>query len=397
MASEEKEELKELVKRQKVLKKKIVKRRIKRGILIVLNAVLVSYLVYCLYDTGKEFYLKNFESEGNIISLGGLSEAKSLELYKDVIDYDETSNTFNTTEAVDYSFYAGYLSFKSENDVKNADGSLKISSFNTYTLRYVDLTSVQKENPYKDVGTYINNSIYLFDENLRTGDYLVYPYEYKIDEQDLKKEPIKIESQTGINQTYYSPIIVNQRKQITIKSKSSSPCLIITIKNIFVPETTYNDLAILYDTDNQKEAISQTFNSNTFAIKYISNKNNIKENLISLYQAKSIVTLIIEDEDTLLLSHYIDVASFNFSFEITNCPLSSETNISLYDEDVYIRELGGHLFNAGGALSTQDGSTKYLASYINKYDMGSLTIHISINHLNDLKDLLTSLVNFNFN
>ena len=397
MKDEEKKELEELEKKKKELKRKIQKRNTKRFFLILLNAILASYLVYCLYDTGLEFYRKHFESDSsNIISIGGYSESRSLDIYNKVIDKDENGN-FQTIEAVDFSFIGGYLNFKSCNNMQKEDGTLLFSSFETYTLRYItEEGKYEKSNPYTDINNYINKSIFLFDNELKEGDYIIYPYAFEINKEQT---PLKIESQKGINEVYYSPIIDGKRRQINIKSKASSPALVITIKNIYAPEKTYNDIAILYENDEDKSALLSIFDEGLFSTKYIFKSQSQRQDLISLYNAKATVSLIINSGSDIVLSHYFDISSLSNNYEIPvykNDTLSNEDSISCYDEDMFIRELGGHIFNAGSALSTSDGSTKYLSGYKNEFDMGSIAIHVGIKSIDKLKPLLEHLVNFNF-
>lgn len=376
-------------------KKKIKKKKAKRGLLIFLNAVLATYFVYCIYDTCVEYYRKNFETDEKIISIGGFSEAKSLEIYNKVIDKDINGN-YKTYEIADFSFYAGYLNFKEDNSTIDEYGSLKFSSYETYTLRYVTEDKYEKIDPFHQVNTYINNSIFLFDEDLKEGDYIVYPYEYSFDDNNKNEQiPLKISSQKGISKTYYSPLINGIRRQIQIKSKASSPALVITLKNIYNPENEFNDVSILYENDIDKNKVSEIFDSNKFLVKYISKKDEIKNDLIALYEAKSIVSIIIEEGSNIILSHYINVNDLHNS-NYKNDTLSTETYLSQYDNDLFIRELGGNIFNAGSALPCGDNSTKWLNGYRNDYDAGSLVLHVGIDSINEVKPLLEKIVNFNF-
>ncbi len=380
---------------EKEYKKKVRKRRIKRGILIFLNAVLATYFVYCIYDTCVEFFRKNFENNDKIISIGGFSETKSLEIYDKVIDKDENGH-YKTYDITDFSYYAGYLNFKEDSSTLNEDGSLKFSSFETYTLRYVTEGKYEKIDPYHQVNTYINNSIFLFDEDLKEGDYIVYPYEYIYDGKNKPEQiPLKIASQKGICETYYSPLINGTRRQIQIKSKASSPALVITLKNIYVPGNEFNDVAILYENDADKNKISEIFDNNKFLTKYIAKKDQPKNDLIALYEAKSIVSIIVEKGSDIVLSHYINVSDLHNS-NYKNDTLSLESSLSNYDNDKFIRELGGNIFNAGSALPCSDNSTKWLSGYKEDYDAGSLVLHVGIDSIGEVKPLLEKLVNFNF-
>lgn len=377
-------------------------KKTKRGILIVLNAVLACYLIYCISDTINEFYQKYFVNhDDTIISIRGYSTAKSLEIYNSVIDRDE-NGVYKTHDIVDFSFYAGYINFKSDSSLANEDGSLHYSSFDTYTLRRIDQKDkYEKIPPYLNVQSSINNSIFLFDSNLKEGDYIVYPYKYvksgyeSSSDEETRQEPLKLESQEGVFKTYYSPYINGKRRKIEIKSKSSSPALVISVTNIYTPEFTFNDLAILYKNDSDKNKLNEIFKDDKFSKKFIASNDSVKEDIISLYEAKANVTLILEEGEDIVVSHYIDLSSLH-NEKYKNDTLSSEYALKMYDEDVYIRELGGSLFKSGGALPSLDGSTKWLFGYVNPYDMGSLVIKVGIDSIDELPTLLESIVNYNF-
>lgn len=389
-------------KNEKELKKKAAKKRRKRGFLIFLNAVLACYLIYCVYDTGVEFYRRNIlEKNGDIISIDGRSETKSLEIYNKVIDKDEYGN-FLTTNAIDFSFYAGYLSFK-EDTAYEKDSALNISSYNTYTLN--NLTEVmndgmnQTRNPIESDNKYINHSVFLYDDDLKEGDYIIYPHEYNYSQADKKQRPIKIESQNGIYKTYYSPLIKGKRRKIEIKSKSSSPALIVSITNIFIPEHEYHDVAFLYQKDDEKEKLNELFSDEKFSKKFISKNTTEQQDIISLYEAKANVSIIVDSRvENILISHYIKT-----ELESIENDKLSEGNpyLKVFDENTYIRELGGNVFNSGSGLPCEDNSTKWLHGYKESYDAGSFTVLINpkildIKENNPLQKLLNEIVNFNF-
>ncbi len=380
------------------IKKKIKKRKVKRGFLIVLNAILFCYVIYCISDTIMEFYQKYFVNHDDvIISIRGYSTAKSMEIYDDVIDKDETGE-YKVVEATDFSYYAGYLNFKSDNSLINkTTNELNYSSFDTYTLRRIDKKGeYQKINPYTNVQASFVNSIFLFDENLKEGDYLIYPYRFGYETGDESKQiPLKINSQKGIHEVYYSPLIDGKRRKFDIKSKASSPALVLSITNIYTPENSYYDLAILYKNDEEKKQINDLFSNDKFSKKFISSNENNHDDLIALYEAKANVTLILQEGKDITLSHYIDVSKWHIE-NVKNCPLSTEEYINVFDDDLFIRELGGNLFKAGSALPCIDESTKWLSGYKSQYDMGSLVIKVGIESLNDVKSLLENVENYNF-
>lgn len=367
-------------------------KQFKRAMLILLNTVLACYLIYCVYDGIVEFYNKNFANrQSDIYLIDKYSEKKSLEIYNKILAKNEASNEYITSKAYDFSFTSGYLNFKSTKNEATENNELLISSYETYTLREIShLDNVyERIDPYKYLGS-INSGINLFDTHLKDGTYIVYPYNYTLGQDN--PGPLKIESEKGIEKTYYSPYFDNVRRKINIKSKSSSPCLIIELSSIYTCEDTYNDIAILYSKDEEKEIFKSHLSNSNLLVKYIASSSE-ENNIVALYKEKANVNIIFEDRNDILVSHYLNIDSLKIEVPlIKNDTLSLNKYTSIYDNDNYIRELGGHLFNAGGCKGVE--STYYLASYKNEYDAGSITIKLNISDIDYLDFIFNSLLNY---
>ncbi len=377
------------IKAFKEYEKKQKKKKIKRAFLIVINAVLLCYFIFCIYDTCIEFFNKNFKEDDKILSINGYSSKKSLEIYDKFID--KVDDKYLTTNVEDFSFYGGYLSFKDCTNQTKEDGSLLISSFDTYYLQNVStLNKFEKgitfQNDFEN-NNYINKGIFLFDNNIVEGDYIIYPYNYIYGTSE--KVPLKINSQKGIHKTYYSPFINGHRKRIELKSKASSPCLLISVKNIY-SNSSY-DVSFLYQEDSEKDNLNDLFND-SFHKKFIAKSTTIENDIISLYEAHALVNIIVSTKykEDITLSTYIEVDNSLYSHSVL------DSYLKIYDEDPYIRELGGHIFNAGSGVKYENNTTKILSGYKQPFDEGSLTIFVRPTALDKLQVLLENLVNFNF-
>ena len=367
---------------EKQLKKKQKGRMIKRGILIVLNALLSVYLVYSVSNTVVDYINKTTQSSKDIITINGLSETKSLEKYKEAIDYNESTSTFETINAIDYVYYGGYLNFRNSNDTINSDGSLNVSSYNRYVLR--NLSNDVKYTSTLDFSSssYLNDGIPLFSPYLTNGDYIVYPYAYTSN-VDSKKTPLKIESEELLIETFYTPLKDGVRKKIELKSKSTSPCLVLSIR--VVPTLTENvDIAVLTSEEN-KINVDNVLKNTNYLYDYVIDSNNDKENLINMYNKKGIISVVVENGNDIVMSNYVN-------YENINKPtLIQDGYLKGLDDDIYIRELGGDIFLSGKGYSYKNNENAYLTQYINGNNNGSVVIKIGIERIYELPNLLEKI------
>lgn len=368
----------------KVESKKKTKRNIFRVILIVLNASLACYLLYYLSDAIVDFYNTHFNQNNSpIYLLNGMSQDESMKKYNEAISKDEKGN-FITEDVYDYYIYGGYLHFSKEPNIRENE---HFSTFETYTLRELtgDITYSTKL-VFSQAQEGLNYGIPLFDSNLKEGDYIVYPYAWKGEEN---KVPLKINSEQGIEITLYSSIQNGSRKVINILSKTSSPALLISIRKTSALKASYHDVAVLYNDEQEKEDVRKLFTSET-QMDMIQKKDKESDNLIALYESKALVNIIIDEGDEIRLSHYLTLEE---DINITKDETLSEGKLKGQDKDIYIRELGGYGFYAGEGYNSDN---QILYPYKGEHDLGRLTLRVGKNRLNDLPKLLTLLLNFTF-
>ncbi len=368
------------------LKRKKRFKFIKRSFLIILNAFLGCYLIFSVSEGIIDYFQKtSFNVDEEIISVNGLSKDESLKVYHNVIDKDENNN-FKVTEAIDYFYYGGYLHFKSSTDELNDDNSLCFSDFNHYVLRNLSTSSMYDSSlDFKNPTDCINNGIPLFSNKLKKGDYIIYPYAYN--GSSIKyMEPLKIDSEKGICDVFYTPIINNQRKKITLKSKTSSPCLILSVQIVPSLEKGRCDYAVLIDKNDVeiKNKVSEMLN--TMQVNFVSKSKFERENVVNLFKQNSLINLIIDDSNDIMVSHYLKIDGTIVDEIILNGYLKG------YDSNVYIRELGGRNFKAGFGYSLNEkDENKYLSPYVSSDNHGSLTIIVGKTRINDLETILNSL------
>lgn len=365
--------------------KKIKNKKFLRGFLIVVNTLLVCYLVVSVTKSTIKYINKmQDETPSSFIKIDDLSEKESLQLYKKNISYDIVNNKFIVTDAINYSYYNGYLNFKNNNDIVNADNKLYYSSFDRYVLKNLnDDRSYSSTLDFKknDSAPSIKDGIYLY--GLKEGNYIVYPYDFLSD--DKRMNPIKIDSKNGIYETIYSPLKNGVRKKIELRSNSSSPCFVITIKDLLYVSKDFYDISVLCDAqydDNVKNVLINT----DYNVSYVKKTNDKKTNLINLYNIHSPINIIIDEGDDIVTSNY-------FKLENTSNPsIINQGALVGLDDDVYIRELGGDIFNAGKGLSSLDDENAYLTNYLCGRNNGLYAIHIGINRLSEIENILNNII-----
>ncbi len=365
--------------------KKIKNKKFLRGFLIVVNTLLVCYLVVSVTKSTIKYINKmQDETPSSFIKIDDLSEKESLQLYKKNISYDIVNNKFIVTDAINYSYYNGYLNFKNNNDIVNADNKLYYSSFDRYVLKNLnDDRSYLSTLDFKknDSAPSIKDGIYLY--GLKEGNYIVYPYDFLSD--DKRMNPIKIDSKNGIYETIYSPLKNGVRKKIELRSNSSSPCFVITIKDLLYVSKDFYDISVLCDAqydDNVKNVLINT----DYNVSYVKKTNDKKTNLINLYNIHSPINIIIDEGDDIVTSNY-------FKLENTSNPsIINQGALVGLDDDVYIRELGGDIFNAGKGLSSLDDENAYLTNYLCGRNNGLYAIHIGINRLSEIENILNNII-----
>jgi hypothetical protein len=337
--------LEEVKDENELTKKKAQKRRV-IGLLIVLNALLVSYAGYLSVASIVDAVSKNNGGQvGETISILSKNEADSLRIYNKYITEKD--------DILDVATYGRYLL------TSNARVSYNLEN-DTSSVRLLNLTEIENDDASSTkittLGTKLNEQIDLF--SLTPGDYIF--------ASEMTSEGYKALHYTG--DEYYEDVLYSfpkedgTRTKITIKGKASSPALVVNVnKQEASLPADYYDLVILKDDTINIDWFSQT----SLKIKEVNS-------LTDAYKAKASYALNIVSGNDIVSSNYL-----NDAYTKPNKILVG--SLSGLDEDDAIRELGGHVFNAGYGESTSQASKDVYkvksSSHIGKY---TLSVGVSI-------------------
>ena len=353
---------------EKLLQKVRSKRRI-RGLLICINVLLGSYFVFELVRSILDFASSN-TIDTEIIPLNGHSKENSLELYDKHIAKDENGN-YIVSEVYDYGIYGGYLSLS-----KGAISNGNYSSFENISLINVSSDYIDYESINHHIkSNYLNGGIDL--TSLEKGDYLVFDAIINEVNYEYPQKAIKIRSEVGVEKTIYTlPNENNVRKKITIKSKDSSPSLVISVNEVnSLPEDYYD--YIIIGTDEQIEA----FKSNNVSNDEL--KINYVNNLLDGFKSKSDYCVYLSNEEKMIVSNYVNIKDENV-ITLDDSSIDEE-NKKVYTS--FIKELGGNLLFTGSCNNDEPNSfiTK---PYLEGYDIGKFVVISNLTRtLDDIKKI----------
>lgn len=328
------EELKE----EELLNKKIRQKRRIRGVLIIVNALLIAYAGYLGVTSIVDAVKNNQEKEeGEIITLLDNSPSKSLELYNEYIT--------GKVEIVDIATYGKYLLFSPSrvtptSFINSGTATLFKVVENNPSFNEPDLVYTLNSN--------INSQIDLF--SLEQGDYLIYS------NFDVSNASVRVAYHyTGTDlfeETIYSlPHEDGTRTKITIKGKASSPAIVVSVTDVAACPEEYYDFVILDDSSNEDKELKWIDSlSKTYKVKEVSS-------LVEAYKIDASFVVNIEDSNLMYTTHYFGSDSIE-NGTIDNGPLKG------LDTNNAIRELGGYLFNAGYGVSKEDSNESISSSSI---------------------------------
>ncbi len=349
---------------EKLVQKVRSKKRI-RGLLIVVNVILGSYLCFSIVQKILDFASSNV-SDTEIIPIDGNSIDHSKELYDKYIA--KNGNDYITADVYDFGIYGGYLSLS-----KPMISEGFYNSFDYISLINVSSKVIESKDINREINrSFLNGGINL--TSLDVGDYLAL-YE-RITESNINSQhkAIKIRSEKGIEKSIYSlPDSNNKRKKITIKSKDSSPCLVISVKEINSLPDDYYDYVIV----GSNEQIEKYKNNNDLS----SYKINYVSSLLDAFKTKANYCIYLSNEEKMIVSNYIS----SNNKDVINIKDASLDESNLYNS--YIKELGGYLTNAGSCDSS-DSNSFIVKPYLEEYEIGKYVVicneNIKISTINDL-------------
>lgn len=319
----------EELKTEESLNKKIRQKRRIRGVLIIVNALLIAYAGYLSVASIIDLIKDNKQREqGDVITLLDKTTDKSLELYNEYIT--------ESTNIVDVATYGKYLLTSKSKVTHNTfvnEGSVTL-------FKVVEKNPVFGEpNLVYTLDGNINSQIDLF--SLSEGDYLIYS-NFDVSKPNLRNAY----HYTGITlfeETLYSlPLEDGSRTKITIKGKDSSPALVVSVTNVSAAPETYYDFVVL-NTATTKTDIPAWVDKldKDYSIKYV-------DSLVDAYKTYAPYAINLIDGEELIISNYINNNGSKSSMIESGVLEGLDTNNS-------IRELGGYVFNAGYGIGT-DGS-----------------------------------------
>ena len=325
-------------KNEESLNKKIRQKRRIRGVLIIVNALLIAYASY-LSVTSIVDVIKNTQEkeEGNVITLLDKSVNKSLQLYDKYIT--------DKVDVCDVATYGNYLLFS---DSRVTPTSF-VNSGNVTLFRVVeDNPSFSEPNLVYTLNKNIDSQINLF--NLDEGDYLIYS-NFDITASNIRNAYHYTGSDMFTETLYSLPSKDGSRTKITIKGKDSSPALVISVTNVSACPEEYYDFVLLNNTT--------TLASEYEWVNELSKIYKIKEvnSLVDAYKTDAGFAISLEEGTEILTTNYLS-GNYTSSELITSGPL---TNMDINNS---IRELGGYLFNAGYGVSVSESSESISSSSI---------------------------------
>jgi hypothetical protein len=360
------EELKE----EELLNKKIRQKRRIRGVLIIVNALLIAYAGFLSVTSIVDAIKNNQEKEqGDIITLLDKSPNKSMELYNEYIT--------DKKDIVDVAIYGNYLLFSSSRVTPTSfvkEGSVTL-------FKVVDNNpSFNEPNLVYTLNSNINSQIDLF--SLEQGDYLIYS------NFDVTTPNVRVAYHyTGskmFEETIYSlPLEDGSRTKITVKGKDSSPALVISVSKVSACPESYYDFVVLNESTNE--------NQQNGWINDLSKNYKVKEvnYLVEAYKTDASYALNVIDGEEVYASKFLG-SDHSSAESIEKGPLLG------LDVNNAIRELGGYLFNAGYGVSLEDSNESIshasieIKNHLESTHKGKMTLVVG-NQFSNIREIVDEI------
>lgn len=340
------------------LRRKIRSKKRVRGLLIAINAILACYFVFELSMKIADFVSASGTEDSDIIALDGNSRNRSIELYDRYIAKNE-DGLYQTTDAYDFGIYGDYLHLSAYGIEPG-----KYTSFRNLYLQNVSSGISFDSSMNRSLnGAYLNGGIRL--SSLDKGDYLVFDEILTEQTYASKHRAVKIRSASGIRKTVYTlPDSSGMRKKITVKSKDSSPALVLSVSSCnALPKDCYDFVII------GSSSATQYFRSLFSADYKIFAADSLKEAV----QVSSLYCFVLDEREHTLVSSYLSPTDENM---IADERYGGDSAIAKQDKNVYIRELGGYLTDAGSCVYGDD-ETCLVRPYLTDHDPGKKVAVVS--------------------
>ncbi|MGN1296030.1 MAG: hypothetical protein ACI4U5_06435 [Bacilli bacterium] len=312
---------------------KATQRKRIRAVLIVINALLLSYFTFLLVTSIVDFVKTNVnDGSDDIICVNGKSQKTSKNIYDRYID--------SYTEINDYALYGNYL-YLSSTHITPTNNYYEDQ---IYLVKLETNSNIVYRNPeYIQLGSSLEQGIDLFSIT-ETGDYFIAKFEEKdaISSRGYKYNAYHYNGEKLFSETIYTlPNEKGIRRQITVQGKASSPAIVISVKETTSFPSSYYDVVIIGEESKMTE-LSDT----NYRIKYCTSSSP----LVEAYLVNSTYCLNItsNEDESIISSSFINLEGTE------NCDKISGGAYDTFDKDNYIRELGGYIFNAGYGAKYED-------------------------------------------
>mgnify|MGYP001025727495 CR=1 FL=1 len=311
------------------LKKKLRQKKRIRGVLIVINALLLCYFSYLVIDTIVRYAVeKNRVVNSEIIALNGRSSSKSMALYEEHIS--------GKVDVADFALYGKYLL----TDDTRVDGENMHYESAVWLVDLLSSPFLVSDSLKFTLGEKLDQQIDLFA--LDEGDYMLCR---SFDIAESKGVCYRFTGEKLTETTVYSfPDADNHRKKITVKGKASSPALIVSVENVNLLPNGYYDFVVM-----GKEEDYPAFQDSAYRVRYV---DTLKE----AYLTNASYALCLSEEESIVSSNYVSLET-----EKSDRIVSSSVYGNL-DADNAIRELGGYVFSAGYGVREEDTDASVAAA-----------------------------------
>lgn len=348
------------------LKIRLKSQRHVRALLIVVNLLLVFYIIYFVGDLVVE---KVNNKDSDIVSLDNLSRGKSKNRYEELMN--------NRQKIIgDYMVYGTSLHLSEE---KFALPNYTPMS-NIYFLRTSDGALINTE-----IDAEVNEGIDL--KVLEEGDYLLAMG------TGIEKEVIKIViGKEKYEETIYSlPLYQNSRlrKKISLYAYPHNPAFVIKVRDVYEIDKDYYDLVVQGNEEYRQSFIDTIKNDNKLS------KLNLKikeidedKTLLNAYVTQASTAIELVNNETSFISN-----SYYVKSDFTKDDIFVDGTLKGYDQNDFIRELGGYGFQSGSRQKEIESSFEVVQG-LGFHDVGKMALSINFKDQNDLKTQVLEVINF---
>ncbi len=326
--------------------------RIITGLLALSSIGLAIYCVFAIIH--DKAYTK--ESEDSYITLTGKSYEETQKIYARFGTTDSSKS--NKLKIKDYSILGTKL-FLSESKITpsllNSANLNNIVGSGYQDIYLYDVTNnLAKQDGYATDTA--NEKFYIDLSIVNEADYLIYPETHYTTKSDSDIYPFSINSEEAVSLSFYTlPNDKGERKNITLKSNSSSPYLVLKVRNCgtTLPDNIY-DAVILnqqYTGDDlvkQEDTSTENMSSLDAKAILVNQEGRFKLKAVSsVKEASQINCNVSLSLSNTLATDVVSVYNKQGFTGFDTKTLETTSQLSGYDYYPEIRELSGYIDKAG--------------------------------------------------